>query len=202
MQDRRDVTVERRTARARAGPAVVVARVAVPEPVGEDLVDHRPLQPGRRRERAVVDGQVEGVEWLPGRFPLPAFVDVRAAVVVAVPVDAARRLDAERVGDEGRLCRGPVRDRPERAAASHLQPSIRNSQQHALRLCSGNAQAQPDLRARGHGAGRGAVRAAEAVVEQPHLRRAGGGGRRERGDRQRNGGECRSRPHERPEPNS
>src|SRR6266545_7745854 len=109
VQDRRDVTVERRTARARAGPAVVVARVAVPEPVGEDLVDDRPLQPGRRRERAVVDGQVEGVEWLPGRFPRPAFVDVRAAVVVAVPVDAARRLDAERVGDEGRLCRGPVR---------------------------------------------------------------------------------------------
>ena len=61
MSLRLDVGVEGRAAEGRAGPAVVVGRIAVAEAIGEDLVDDRPLQPRRRRERARIDRQLEPV---------------------------------------------------------------------------------------------------------------------------------------------
>ena len=182
--------------RARAGAAVVVRRVAVPEPVGEDLVHERAPEPRGSGEVAGVDGQLEAVA-LDARLPAGAALPrVDAAVVVAVPVDALRRLHAERVLQDRRLRRGPQDGTPHRALPLHsLGLPAGDAELRGLHLRAADAQAERDVASRRGRAEGPPVRGAEGIVEQ--LRCRVRYGRRRQSDRERQKCGCASRPHRR-----
>ena len=115
MQDGRSASVERRTPGRAAAATVVVARVPVPKAVGEDRVHDRALEPGRRREAGVVDGQLEPLCVDRALYAGSALVDVvvRRPEVVAVPEHTFSHAGSEDVTQDGRLGGRPQSDAPE-----------------------------------------------------------------------------------------
>ena len=154
------VAVEQGTPGGRSGPAVVVRRVAVAEPVRKERVHDGALLPRRRRERRCIDRDRERDQLLRRRDPRPAAQEV-AVTVVAVPEGSLRDSNSKVVAEDhrrGRRCRGRG---PHGPASAHRDEPLPEVNAHAPRSRARYAQPQRHLRPGWDRAERRAVRRVE-----------------------------------------